>query len=187
MAQCRRALAPDGLFLSAFLGGNTLQEMRIACSIAEMEREGGLSARTSPLAQVSDAGNLLGVGGFALPAVDTDEFQIGYTDVLDLVSHLRRMGAGNAVSHRRMGLPRDTALAAAAVYQSMGTAGEEHSEEATITATFQVVYMAGWSPHPSQQKPKQRGSATASLADLESNLADIGTLHDANEWSPDKS
>lgn len=36
-----------------------------------------------------DAGNLLGAGGFALPSVDTDEIEMKYTDVLDLVQHLR--------------------------------------------------------------------------------------------------
>mmetsp|Transcript_21915 Transcript_21915/g.39069 ORF Transcript_21915/g.39069 Transcript_21915/m.39069 type:complete len:280 (-) Transcript_21915:1470-2309(-) len=89
MAQCRRALKPDGLFLAAFLGGQTLQEFRIACSVAEMEREGGLSVRMSPLAQMRDAGSLLGVGGFALPSVDTDDIDMKYSNVLDLVEHLR--------------------------------------------------------------------------------------------------
>ena len=53
MAQCQRALKPDGLFLAAMLGGNTLQELRIACTIAQQEREGGVSPRVSPLAQVN--------------------------------------------------------------------------------------------------------------------------------------
>ena len=52
MAQCRRVLKPDGLFLAALWGGDTLQELRIAHALAEQEREGGLSPRISPLAQV---------------------------------------------------------------------------------------------------------------------------------------
>jgi NADH dehydrogenase [ubiquinone] 1 alpha subcomplex assembly factor 5 len=55
MAQMRFALRPDGLFLGAMLGGQTLQELRIACSLAQQEREGGVSAFVSPLAQVSEA------------------------------------------------------------------------------------------------------------------------------------
>lgn len=54
LAQARRALKPDGLLLAAMLGGETLQELRIACSLAEQEREGGVSSRVSPLAQVRD-------------------------------------------------------------------------------------------------------------------------------------
>lgn len=52
LAQARTALKPDGLLLAAMLGGDTLQELRIACSLAEQEREGGVSSRVSPLAQV---------------------------------------------------------------------------------------------------------------------------------------
>ncbi|KAG8051223.1 hypothetical protein GUJ93_ZPchr0009g2219 [Zizania palustris] len=72
MIQCRLALKPDGLFLAAILGGETLKELRIACTIAQMEREGGISPRMSPLAQVRDAGNLLTRAGFNLPGVDVD-------------------------------------------------------------------------------------------------------------------
>jgi len=89
MAQCRRALKPDGLFLSALLGGETLEGLRIACARAELEREGGISPRTSPLAQMRDAGNLLGIGGFALPSVDTDSIEMRYNSAMDLVHHLR--------------------------------------------------------------------------------------------------
>ncbi|PNW74084.1 hypothetical protein CHLRE_13g584750v5 [Chlamydomonas reinhardtii] len=119
MAQCRAALVPDGLFLAALLGGDTLQELRIACALAQMEREGGVSAVISPLAQVRDAGNLLTRADLRLPSVDVDAFHIGYPSPLELVQHLRALGEGNASVQRRRMLPRDSALAAAAVYQSM--------------------------------------------------------------------
>ncbi|KAG2443522.1 hypothetical protein HXX76_001874 [Chlamydomonas incerta] len=119
MAQCRAALVPDGLFLAALLGGDTLQEMRIACALAQMEREGGVSAVISPLAQVRDAGNLLTRADLRLPSVDVDAFHIGYPSPLELVQHLRALGESNASAQRRHMLPRDSALAAAAVYQSM--------------------------------------------------------------------
>lgn len=181
MAQCRRALKPDGLFLAAFLGGQTLQEFRIACSVAEMEREGGLSVRMSPLAQMRDAGSLLGVGGFALPSVDTDDIDMKYSNVLDLVEHLRLMGEGNAVKHRRPALHRNTALAAAAVYHSFEDGGDFEPDETGITATYQIVYMAGWAPDPSQQRPAPRGSATSSFGDLDKAIAEIGEVHDVGD------
>uniref|UniRef100_A0A2C9U301 Methyltransferase type 11 domain-containing protein n=1 Tax=Manihot esculenta TaxID=3983 RepID=A0A2C9U301_MANES len=74
MIQSRLALKPDGLFLAAILGGETLKELRIACTVAQMEREGGISPLVSPLAQVRDAGNLLTRAGFTLPGVDVDEY-----------------------------------------------------------------------------------------------------------------
>ena len=50
--QCRHALKPDGLLLGAMLGGNSLQELRIACAQAEQEMEGGVASRISPLTRV---------------------------------------------------------------------------------------------------------------------------------------
>lgn len=51
-AECRRVLQPDGMFLASVLGGDTLRELRNACHLAEEEREGGFSLRTSPLVHV---------------------------------------------------------------------------------------------------------------------------------------
>ncbi|CAN6357921.1 unnamed protein product [Urochloa humidicola] len=162
MIQCRLALKPDGLFLAAILGGETLKELRIACTIAQMEREGGISPRMSPLAQVRDAGNLLTRAGFTLPGVDVDQYTVKYNSALELVEHLRAMGETNALFQRNPVLKRDTALATAAIYQSMFGL-----EDGSIPATFQVIYMTGWREHPSQQKAKRRGSATISFSDIQ--------------------
>lgn len=162
MIQCRLALKPDGLFLAAILGGETLKELRIACTIAQMEREGGISPRISPLAQVRDAGNLLTRAGFTLPGVDVDKYTIRYDSALELIEHLRAMGETNALLQRNNILKKETALATAAVYQSMFGA-----EDGTVPATFQVIYMTGWKEHPSQQKAKKRGSATVSFEDIQ--------------------
>ncbi|XP_016706094.2 putative methyltransferase At1g22800, mitochondrial isoform X2 [Gossypium hirsutum] len=162
MIQCKLALKPDGLFLAAILGGETLKELRIACTVAQMEREGGISPRVSPLAQVRDAGNLLTRAGFALPGVDVDEYVVRYKSALDLIEHLRAMGETNALLQRTNILKRETALATAAIYDSMFAA-----KDGTIPATFQVIYMTGWREHPSQQKSKRRGSATISFKDIQ--------------------
>ncbi|XP_008795315.1 putative methyltransferase At1g22800, mitochondrial [Phoenix dactylifera] len=165
MIQCRLALKPDGLFLAAILGGETLKELRIACTVAQMEREGGISPRLSPLAQVRDAGNLLTRAGFTLPGVDVDEYTVRYDSALELVEHLRAMGETSALLQRSTILKRDTALATAAVYQSMFGA-----EDGSVPATFQVIFMTGWREHPSQKKAKMRGSATASFQDIQKHL-----------------
>lgn len=162
MIQSMLALKPDGLFLAAILGGETLKELRIACTIAQMEREGGISPRISPLAQVRDAGNLLTRAGFNLPGVDVDEYTVKYPSALELIEHLRAMGETNALSEMNAILKRDTALATAAIYDSMFA-----SEDGTVPATFQVIYMTGWKEHSSQQKPKRRGSATVSFKDIQ--------------------
>ncbi|XP_038889820.1 putative methyltransferase At1g22800, mitochondrial [Benincasa hispida] len=168
MIQSRLALKPDGLFLAAIFGGETLRELRIACTLAHMEREGGISPRVSPLAQVRDAGNLLTRAGFTLPGVDVDEYVVRYPSALELVEHLRAMGETNALLQRNPILKRETALATAAIYDSMFAA-----EDGTIPATFQVIYMTGWKEHPSQQKAKRRGSATISFNDIQKQFGNV--------------
>jgi len=176
MAQCRFALRPDGLFLGAMLGGSTLEELRISCTLAQQEREGGVSPRTSPLAQVRDAGNLLTRAGLAIPTVDVDDIIVHYRDTVGLARHLREMAETGALLQRRAALPRDTALAAAAVYaslfgqQSGGADGVDSGVHHSIPATYQVVYMTGWAPDPSQRKAAKRGSATVSFEDLSKTL-----------------
>jgi NADH dehydrogenase [ubiquinone] 1 alpha subcomplex assembly factor 5 len=169
------------------LGGTTLQELRIACTAASQEREGGVSPRLSPLAQVRDAGNLLTRAGLAIPTVDVDEISVMYRDPVQLVTHLRGMAEGNALKQRRVGLPCDTALATAAAYIGLfgGRSGDSTGEsleakeggdvsdahEDGVPATFQVVYMTGWAPDPSAQRgAAKRGSATVSFSDLTSAL-----------------
>ncbi|XP_059301615.1 putative methyltransferase At1g22800, mitochondrial isoform X3 [Lycium ferocissimum] len=161
MIQSRLALKPDGLFLAAILGGETLRELRIACTIAQMEREGGISPRLSPLAQVRDAGNLLTRAGFTLPGVDVDEYTVRYNSALELIEHLRAMGETSALLQRSKVLKKDMALATAAIYESMFAA-----KDGTIPATFQIIYMTGWREHHSQQKAKKRGSARVSFQDI---------------------
>ncbi|KAJ8534806.1 hypothetical protein K7X08_016534 [Anisodus acutangulus] len=170
MIQCRLALKPDGLFLAAILGGETLKELRIACTIAQMEREGGISPRLSPLAQVRDAGNLLTRAGFTLPGVDVDEYTVRYNSALELIEHLRAMGETSALLQRSKVLKKDTALATSAIYESMFAA-----EDGTIPATFQIIYMTGWREHYSQQKAKKRGSATVSFHDLQKQFGGDGS------------
>ncbi|KAI8533648.1 hypothetical protein RHMOL_Rhmol10G0025800 [Rhododendron molle] len=112
--------------------------------------------------QVRDAGNLLTRAGFSLPGVDVDEYTVRYNSALELIEHLRAMGETNALLQRNIMLKRETALATAAIYESMFA-----SEDGTIPATFQVIYMTGWKEHHSQQKAKRRGSATISFNDIQ--------------------
>ena len=181
MGQARCTLVPDGLFLSAIFGGDTLTELRIACALAETENEGGVSARVSPLAHVRDAGNLLGRAGLRLPAVDVDTLTLNYKTPMDLVEHLRMMGEQNAVIERRQTIKRSTMELANQKYvenfSALSLSNDDDASmpkpstsESGISATFQILYMTGWSPSETQQKAKERGSATVSLSDLKSAL-----------------
>lgn len=168
MSSARNALVPDGLFLSCIFGGNTLQELRVACALAETEQEGGVSARVSPLAHVRDCGSLLGQAELSLPAVDVDIVTMGYSSPTELVDHLRTMAETNAGINRRPFLPRGTAIAATTMYEKSFPLSD--SDNQGIEATYEVLYMTGWRAHASQQAAMARGSATVSLSDLQKHL-----------------
>lgn len=161
LAQVRRALRPDGLFLAALLGGGSLAELRQSFTIAESETTGGISPRVAPFADVRDLGALLQRAGFALPVTDVDRVVVRYSNPFTLFADLRRMGAANALAERRrVPLRRATLLRAAEIY-----AERFADPDGRLRATFEIVYLSGWAPHESQQKPLRPGSAKMRLAD----------------------
>jgi SAM-dependent methyltransferase len=161
LVQIKRALKPDGLFLAAMLGGDTLIELRQAFAQAESEIEGGVSPRVAPFADLRDLGGLLQRAGFALPVIDSERITVRYDTVFALMHDLRRMGAGNALTERRRKpLRRATLLQMAEIY-----GGRFADPDKRLRATFEVIWLSGWAPHESQQKPLKPGSATTRLAD----------------------
>jgi SAM-dependent methyltransferase len=161
LVQLRRALKPDGLLLAALFGGNTLVELRTALFEAELVEEGGVSPRVSPTVTLADAAALMQRAGFALPVADSETLTVTYPDMLALMRDLRGMGETNALAaRRRAGLRRATLAQTAALYaERFGDA------EGRLPATFEVLFLCGWAPHPEQPKPLPRGSATRRLAD----------------------
>lgn len=161
LVQIRRALKPDGLFLAAMPGGDTLHELRHALIEGETKASGGIAPRVSPFADLADAAALLQRAGFALPVADTDRLTVTYTDPFSLMKELRGMGETNSLAKRPRGLTRRAVfLEAAAAYQSL-----YGMEDGRIPATFEILFMAGWAPHESQQKPLTPGSAKTRLSD----------------------
>jgi SAM-dependent methyltransferase len=160
LIQIRRALRPDGLFLGALFGGETLTELRAAFAAAESETEGGVSPRVAPFADVRELGALLQRAGFALPVTGVDRVTVRYDSVFGLMQDLRRMGATNAlIARRRTPLRRATLMRMAEIY-----AERFADDDGRIRATFEIIWLSGWTPHPSQQKPLKPGSATTRLA-----------------------
>ncbi len=161
LIQIRRALKPDGLFLAALLGGETLRELREAFAAAETETEGGVSPRVAPFADLRDLGALLQRAGLALPVTDADRLVVRYGSVFELMRDLRRMGATNAlVERRRAPLKRATLRRLGEIYAERFT-----DADGRVRATFEIVWLSGWAPHASQQQPLKPGSARTRLAD----------------------
>jgi SAM-dependent methyltransferase len=161
LIQIRRALKPDGLFLAALIGGDSLTELRQAFAAAEAEIEGGVSPRVAPFADLRDLGALLQRAGFALPVTDVDRVTVRYASPLDLMHDLRRMGAGNALTERRrVPLKRATLNRMMEIYAERFVGADGR-----VPATFEIVWLSGWAPHESQQRPLAPGSAKTRLAD----------------------
>ncbi|MDP2295484.1 MAG: methyltransferase domain-containing protein [Pseudolabrys sp.] len=161
LIQIRRALKPDGLLLAAMIGGDSLNELREAFAEAESEVEGGLSPRVSPFADIRDLGALLQRAGFALPVVDSDRLTVRYDNPLALMRDLRAMGATNVLTQRRR-----TPLRRATLQRMLETYARRFADaDGRLRATFEIVWLTGWAPHESQQKPLKPGSAAQRLAD----------------------
>ena len=161
LVQIRQALRPDGLLLAAMLGGDTLFELREAFLRAESGHEGGVRPHVSPFPDVETLGALLQRTGFALPVVDSDRITVTYESAEHLMHDLRAMGEVNATRGRaRHFARRETLHALDACYRdAFGL------DDGRIPATFQVLYLTGWTPHDSQQQPARRGSGTVRLAE----------------------
>ncbi len=161
LIQLRRALKPDGLFLGAMLGGETLYELRDVMAAAEQDVTGGLSPRVFPFADKQQMGGLMQRAGFALPVVDSDIIHVTYKSFYDLCHDLRGMGESNIIAQRRRSFtPRRLFERAAELYSERYSA-----EDGRIEASFEIIYLSGWAPHENQQQPLRPGSAEQNLAD----------------------
>jgi SAM-dependent methyltransferase len=179
LIQITRALRPDGLFIACLLGGQSLTELRQSLLAAEVELTGGASPRVAPFADLRDLGGLLQRAGFALPVIDSESVTVRYGDMFGLLRDLRAMGWANALAERsRKPLRRRVLLRAAELY------AERFSDpDGRLRATFEIVWLSGWAPHESQQKPLRPGSAKARLADA-LGVAEIGTDDKAGGEKP---
>jgi len=162
LVQCRRALRPDGLFLGVLFGGQTLAELRACLAEAEVAQTGGLSPRVLPMGEIRDLGGLLQRAGLALPVADSVTRSVTYADAGHLMADLRAMGEGNALAQRlRRPTGRRLLAQAAARYGAAYPA-----DGGRVRATFEMIFLAGWAPDPSQQQPLRPGSAMRRLADV---------------------
>jgi NADH dehydrogenase [ubiquinone] 1 alpha subcomplex assembly factor 5 len=165
----RYLLKPDGLFLVAMFGAESLFELRTSLVLAEQERRGGVGQHISPYAGVGDVGNLLTRTDFALPAVDTERIVVRFGSMFALMRDLQGMGESNSVTRRMPFVPRETLVAASAIYDELFPAEPppDAPEQTGVQASFNVVYASAWSPGPGQQKPAKRGSQTRSFGELQ--------------------
>lgn len=162
LARLRRVLKPDGLLLAAFLGGETLSELREAFLAADLDVSGGASARVAPMTQVRDAGALLQRAGFALPVADVETHRVRYSSPFALMAELKALGAANPLADR----PRRFATRRLLATAAQAYASRDADPDGRVRATLEIIWLAGWVPHESQQQPLRPGSATVSMRDV---------------------
>jgi SAM-dependent methyltransferase len=161
LAQMKHCLKPDGLFIAAMMGGETLYELRSILQQAELETLSGLSPRVAPFADMPQMGNLMQRAGFNLPVIDSEKVTVTYDNIFKLMKDLRLMGENNSLKARyNKFTPRSFFARADELYKQYFS-----EENGKITATFDVIFLIGWAPHESQQKPLRPGSAKTRLAD----------------------
>jgi SAM-dependent methyltransferase len=153
LVMARRMLRPDGLFLGAFVGGETMTTLRRALLAAEQERP---AARTHPRIDVRSAGDLLIRAGFALPVADSERLTVRYATLSSMVADLRGMGATSLLDPAPFS-PDSRARAEAAFAAAADPDGR-------IAERVDIIYLTAWSPSPDQPRPAARGSGSASLA-----------------------
>lgn len=158
LIQMRKRLKADGLLIVAMFGGDTLSELRNAFYAADTNGLGGVSPRVFPFADHVQAAQLLSRAGLALPVVDVDRFCVHYKAFSTLISDLRDLGETNVLNSRNktyIGKP----------FLEHLTQAYEKSEGEKFKTRFEILWMTGWAPDDSQQKPSKRGSANISLGD----------------------
>jgi NADH dehydrogenase [ubiquinone] 1 alpha subcomplex assembly factor 5 len=162
LAQINAVLRPDAPFLGVMLGGDSLYELRTSLQLAELDRRGGISTRTSPLADVRDVGGLLQQAGFKLLTVDVDDIIVDYPNSFALMQDLQAMGDSNAVLGREgCGIRRDVLAAGDAIYREL-----HGNADGSVPATFRLIFMIGWKEGEGQQQPLPRGSGMVSIKDV---------------------
>lgn len=161
LVQCRRALRPDGLFIAVLFGGQTLHELRTSLAETESRLMNGLSPRVAPMGEIRDLGALLQRAGFALPVADASPITATYASALHLMRDLRAMGETNVVAARDRRTPPRAFFAEMAAHY----AAHFPAAAGRVAATFDIVYLTGWAPSETQQKPLRPGSAATRLAD----------------------
>jgi len=159
LIQMRNCLKPDGLLITAMFGGNSLTELRQAFYETDTQFHGGISPHISPFADHVQAAELLGRAGLALPVVDVDRFTVNYSRLSTLVSDLRDLGETNVLH------AQSKTYLSPSYFEALSKVHEKSVSSDKLKTSFEILWLTGWSPDASQQKPSKRGSANMRLGD----------------------
>lgn len=130
----RNALAPGGLAIVSFIGGQSLGRLRSAMLAAEPDRP---AARIHPMVDPRAAPGLLQRAGWKDPVVDTHTLRVRYSSLDRLVRDLRDQGLGRALADP--GPP----LSKAALERARAAFLDDAEDDGKVTETFEIVTLTG--------------------------------------------
>ena len=133
----RYALRPNGLFIGALSGGDTLPRLRSAMRAADAFT-GAAAPHVHPRIEAAALSPLLAEAGFVRPVIDVDRVEVSYPSLQRLVGDLRSMGATNVLCAKAAALTRAQLEAAS---KAFGLGGEGRT-----TDTFEILHFAAWTP-----------------------------------------
>jgi SAM-dependent methyltransferase len=134
----RHAMRPEGLFIGALSGGETLPRLRAAMRAADSVL--GIAApHVHPRIEAAALAPLLTNAGFIDPVIDVDRVSVSYRDLRQLIADLRAMAATNLLTAR----PRF--LAKAAYAAARRTFAADCDGDRTVE-TFEILHFATWTP-----------------------------------------
>ena len=161
LLQIRNSLKDDGLFMASIFGGETLHELRKSIAEVELSMFDGVSPRVAPFADKPQMGDLLQRANLHLPIIDSEIITVTYDNIFKLLHDIRGMGEGNTIIERsKTPLNKEFFMRLAQKYHD-----DFAEKDGRIVASFEIIFLHGWAPHSSQQKPLRPGSAKNSLAE----------------------
>ncbi|WP_246218782.1 methyltransferase domain-containing protein [Parasphingorhabdus halotolerans] len=150
----RRILKPDGLFLAAFIGAESLTALKAILMESEGDR---IAPHVHPQIDIRTMGDLMSRSGLQLPVVDSDSLELRYGSIEKLIEDIRNFGGSNVLKQQTHNIQRTTYLRAKQGFD------DRLEADGKVTEKIEIIYLCGWAPHPDQPKPATRGSGKMSL------------------------
>ncbi len=130
--EIHRALKPEGLFLFATFGPDTLMELRAASADIDGHRH------VNRFIDMHDIGDALVHAGFSNPVMEMEHVTLTYAALPGLLRDLKAIGAHTVVEDRRTGLMGKQE------WRRLADNYERFRKEGRLPATYEVVYGHAW-------------------------------------------
>jgi malonyl-CoA O-methyltransferase len=155
-AGIRKVMRPGGLILFSSLGPDTLRELR------ESWREAGddEAVHVNNFYDMHDVGDALIRAGFVDPVMEVEIMTLAYGEVGELMRELKRLGACNVNTGRRLSLTGKDRM------DRMQRAYERRRRDGRLPATYEVVYGHAWVPDSPPQQRMEDGAVGIPLTSI---------------------